>query len=156
MTQLSVIHKTFITTHLSIRVEAYCVILFGSAATSKLRVDSDVDIAFMSDKAYSTYELFMVAQEMAEILGREVDLIDFQKASTVFQAQIVGNGRILLDNQPITRQYAFMRALKEYVFLNDERGEILKNLGFAGGIDYDRRHDHQQNGEHQTLHTENS
>ncbi|HEY0827595.1 MAG TPA: nucleotidyltransferase domain-containing protein [Bacilli bacterium] len=143
MGQLSVEHKKFIIEHLSGRVEAYCIILFGSAASLRLRVDSDVDIAFMSEKTFSTYELFMVAQEMAGVLGREVDLIDFQKANTVFQAQIIGNGAILLDNKPMSRQYAFMRALKEYAFLNDERSEILKNLGFTGGTDVDHRHNHQ-------------
>ncbi|MDT3426176.1 hypothetical protein J2Z22_001696 [Paenibacillus forsythiae] len=38
------------------------------------------------------YDRFMLAGELADKLGREVDLIDFAEASPVFRAQIIGNG----------------------------------------------------------------
>lgn len=154
MKKLSSEEKLYITKILSKDLQAYTVILFGSAAKETMREDSDVDIAFLSDEIFSTYELFMKAQELAEKLGREVDLVDFLKASTVFKAQIVGSGKLILDLEPIIRQYAFMRALKSYAILNDERKDILKKLGYEGGYTYDRR-DRQQNGEHSTLHSEN-
>ena len=59
------------------------IIIFGSAAKYMLREDSDIDIAFFSDKTHSEYEMFIVGQELATILGRDVDLIDIKKASTV-------------------------------------------------------------------------
>ncbi|MTI69882.1 MAG: nucleotidyltransferase domain-containing protein, partial [Firmicutes bacterium] len=59
--------------------------LFGSAANGTLREDSDVDIAFLSSKNIEDYDIFMLGQELAEKLERDVDLIDLKKAYTVFK-----------------------------------------------------------------------
>lgn len=61
------------------------IILFGSAANGTLREDSDVDIAFLSSKNIEDYDIFMLGQELAEKLERDVDLIDLKKAYTVFK-----------------------------------------------------------------------
>ena len=37
------------------------------------------------------YDIFMTAQELAEGLDWEIDLIDFNQANTVFKTQIVGH-----------------------------------------------------------------
>ena len=71
------------------------VYVFGSFARGELREDSDIDLAFLSDGEFTSYEIFMLAQEIAEIYNREVDLIDLKKASTVFKAQIVGTGDVI-------------------------------------------------------------
>lgn len=75
----------------------------------------------------------MTTQRLADMLHREVDLIDFQKASSVFKAQIVSDSILLCDDEPTERQYAFMRALKEYAMLNEERHEILEHRGYKEG-----------------------
>ncbi|SMF59608.1 hypothetical protein SAMN02744124_03929 [Paenibacillus barengoltzii J12] len=93
-----------------------------------MRQDSDVDIAFISEElSPSAYELFMAASELANLVGREVDLIYFPLANPVFKAQIIGTGEVLQDVEPYVRQTAFMQALKEYALLNDERKEIMEN-----------------------------
>lgn len=114
-------------------LDAYAVLLFGSAASGTLHDDSDVDLTFLSDRRHAPYDIFLVAQRIADALGREVDLVDFSQASTVFQAQIVGSAVILIDDRPLDRQYAFMRALKAYAMLNEERRPILEKLGYIGG-----------------------
>ncbi len=125
------------------RLNAHTVILFGSAASGSMRPDSDVDFAFLSDRSYSAYDIFLVAQQVAELVGREVDLVDFREASTVFQAQIVGAGSILVDRRPLDRQYAYMRALKSYAMLNEERKPILEKLGYIEGTEtHDRQRHH--------------
>jgi len=134
MTYLTEVHKNIIIDSLSKVFDVYSIILFGSAAKKTMRADSDVDLAFMAEKTPSPYDIFMMAQQLAGDLGREVDLIDFNQASTVFKAQILGSGILLLDKTPIKRQHAFMRALKEYAMLNDERKEILNKLGYGGGV----------------------
>lgn len=75
-------------------VSPYVIYLFGSAATGHVRPDSDIDIAFLSDKR-SLDQRFMLAQQSAERLQRNVDLIDLKQASTVFQAQIVSSGKVI-------------------------------------------------------------
>lgn len=151
MAHLSDENQQVIAKYLSDHVKAYTVILFGSAANGTMRSDSDVDIAFMSDVIFLPYDLFMKAQELADILGREVDLIDFQQSSSVFKAQIISGGKLLLDEEPVKRQYAFMRALKEYALLNEERQEILDKFGFGGGIMGEQGHRNEQDGEHPSM-----
>ena len=51
------------------------IVLFGSFAKRTMRKDSDSDIAFFSDEVYSDYELFLLAQKLADRLGWEVDLV---------------------------------------------------------------------------------
>jgi len=126
------------------RMDAYAVILFGSAAAGSMRADSDVDLAFLTDRAPTAYDVFLAAQRIAEALNRDVDLVDFKQASTVFQAQIIGTGLLLVDRRPVERQYAFMRALKSYAMLNEERKPVLEKLGYTGGTrPDDRQHRHQ-------------
>ncbi|MEX2414783.1 MAG: nucleotidyltransferase domain-containing protein [Paenibacillaceae bacterium] len=156
MTGLSNDHIQFIIEYLSEHLDVHTVILFGSAVHEVMRNDSDVDLAFLADEEFSTYQIFMKAQGLADHLGREVDLVDFRQASAVFKAQIVGNGKLLLDNQPIIRQYAFMRALKEYALLNEERKVVLEKNGYEGEITFDWRCNYKQDGDHQTLHKENT
>jgi predicted nucleotidyltransferase len=123
--QLNARDSEYIVKMLNDRFQAYAIILFGSAARGELRADSDIDLAFLAPQSPSPYELFMVSNLLADRLKREVDLIDFSAASTVFQAQIMRHYELLCDHKPIDRQYAFMRALKSYVYLNDERAEII-------------------------------
>jgi predicted nucleotidyltransferase len=151
MEHLSEKDQQTIINYLVDHVHAFAVILFGSTAKGTMRPDSDVDIAFMSEVSLLPYELFMKAQELADMLGREVDLIDFKQASSVFKAQIIGGGQLLLDQEPIKRQYSFMRALKEYAQLNEERQVILDNLGYGGGSTGDQGRRNQQNGEYTSM-----
>lgn len=110
------------------KLEAHTVLLFGSAAKGTMRSDSDIDVAYISGTKHSAYERFIVAQELADLLKREVDLIDFLSASPVFKVQIITNGILLADNQQTHRQHEFIRALKEYAMLNEERKAIVSNL----------------------------
>src|SRR5690554_988804 len=101
MIGLSQEQRDTIISFLSGQIHAHTIILFGSAAKQQLRENSDIDIAFLSQTSYSPYEIFMKAQELADLLGRDVDLIDFRQASTVFKAQIVSHGKLLLDKQTL-------------------------------------------------------
>jgi uncharacterized protein len=121
-----------IKTYLLKKVEPYVIILFGSAAQERLRQDSDLDLAFLSDRRFSAYELFMVAQELADLMKRDVDLIDLNKASTVLKAQIVGTGKVLLNRDDYRRMVFQMDTLKEYASLNEERQLILENFKKRG------------------------
>lgn len=120
--------------HLADTLAPYLVILFGSIAKGNMHDQSDVDIAFLSDQPASEYDIFMIGQELADKLGREVDLVDLHRASTVFQAQIVGTGKVVLDLDPSRRKVFFMRALKEYALLNEERKPIFDRLRERGSL----------------------
>ena len=50
--------------------------IFGSAARGEMRPDSDVDllVEFMPDAAMTLFKRFDVEQELANLIGRKVDL----------------------------------------------------------------------------------
>lgn len=123
--------KEIIVDCLTEHLDLSTIILFGSAAKGKLRHDSDVDLAVITKQSYGPYELFIIAQKLAEKLNREVDLIRFDTASPVLQTQILAHKEILLDLDSTARQYMFMRALKEYAMLNEERKAILQKFGYT-------------------------
>jgi len=108
--------------------------LFGSAARNELRKDSDIDIAILTDNDIDPYECFMKAQELADVFKRDVDLINLNTSSTVFKAQVVGNGKKVYCSDETKRMYFEMRALKSYAILNEEREVILKKIKERGSV----------------------
>lgn len=116
------------------RIAPSVIYLFGSQATNRAHRNSDYDIAYLSDKNLSHYERFMLAQELAAILNRDVDLIDLKQASTVFQTQIVEKGKALYGNNSTDKALFEMRTLKKYAILNEERRVILENISERGQI----------------------
>jgi predicted nucleotidyltransferase len=115
-------------------LQPYLVMLFGSAVNGRMRPDSDIDIAFLSDRQISSYQQFLIAQELAGLLGCEVHLVDLRKASTVFQAQVVGKGKVILDKKPTRRQEFFILVLKQYARLNEERAPVLMRIRERGSV----------------------
>ncbi|EHJ01645.1 DNA polymerase beta domain protein region [Clostridium sp. DL-VIII] len=108
--------------------------LFGSAAQNRLRDDSDIDIAFLTDNDVNDYECFIKAQELADVFNRDVDLINLNASSTVFKAQVVGTGKIIYCSDETKRMYFEMRAFKSYAMLNEEREVILKKIKERGTV----------------------
>jgi len=90
--QIDIIKK-FLIKNLDVDVDA--IYLFGSSVKNTMRKDSDIDVAFLSNKSVDSFDLFLLSQKLADLLGREVDLIDIKKVSTVFQAQIISTGLVI-------------------------------------------------------------
>jgi len=115
-------------------LEPYAILLFGSICYGSFRKDSDVDIAFLSEKEVSEYDLFIRSQYLAEKIGREIDLVDLKKASTVLKAQIIGRGMaIYIGNETKFAEFQ-IRALKEYGNLNDERAQVFDSIARRGRV----------------------
>ena len=111
------------------------IILFGSQAKNKAHKESDLDLAFYKpEPTISAYDTFMIAQELADKIKIEVDLIDLAQASTVFKAQIFATGKILYSSDPNLLIAYRMTALSMYARLNEERKEILTQIEESGSI----------------------
>ncbi len=67
-------------------------------------------------------------------LNRDVDLIDLEHSSTVFQAQVVHTGEILYCRDENERAEFEMKVLKMYSKLNEERSPILNNVEKSGTV----------------------
>nr|WP_204464421.1 nucleotidyltransferase domain-containing protein [Shouchella xiaoxiensis] len=127
----------FIESFLSEKLNPSFIVLFGSMANETSRPDSDIDLAFYPNEkhaATSAYELFLIAQELADHLKREVDLINIRTASTVFQAQIYGTGILLHAQNKAFYQQQRMTALSMYARLNEERKPVLDKIKESGSI----------------------
>lgn len=116
------------------QINPFLIVLFGSAARGCLRADSDIDIAFLSDVSCDSPRLFEISQELAGLLGREIHLIDLNLVSTVLQAQVVGKGKVIWDQDPLRRQEFFILVLKKYAHLNEERAPILNRIKERGSV----------------------
>ncbi|MFZ4768089.1 MAG: type VII toxin-antitoxin system MntA family adenylyltransferase antitoxin, partial [Roseimicrobium sp.] len=103
--------------------------LFGSCATEQHRVESDLDLAFLPQSGpCDPMEVFEAAQRIAELVSREVDLVDLSVASTVLRKEVVTGGTLLLDTDSLARQEFEMYALSDYARLNEERAPVLRAL----------------------------
>ncbi len=100
--------------------------LFGSLAQGEADRDSDLDLAIGADRPLNTHEKIQLIAELAEALGRPVDLVDIYLAGEPLLGQIVTRGKKILGadtdfafvlNKHLLNQADFMpyrsRILKE-------------------------------------------
>ncbi|MGP7818234.1 type VII toxin-antitoxin system MntA family adenylyltransferase antitoxin [Niallia sp. 01092] len=124
-----------ITEFLTRKINPSFIIVFGSFAKNTTHNGSDIDIGFYTkSKVVTKYEIFMIAQELAALLKREVDLVNIAEASTVFQAQIYTTGKVIFSSDEMLRMTEQMKALSMYAKLNEERKDILNKVDESGTI----------------------
>lgn len=107
--------------------------LFGSIATGTSHADSDVDLAVLGSVTYDSTRLFELAAELAEMLHRDVDLLDLSEASTVMRAQIISSGQ-RIEGEGTALDDFESRTLSQYARLNEERAGILEDIARRGSI----------------------
>ncbi|MDW0114675.1 nucleotidyltransferase domain-containing protein [Sporosarcina saromensis] len=110
------------------------IILFGSFAKDTVREESDIDLAYFSSKQLSSYDRFLLSNELALIGGREVDLVDIRNIDTVFTMQIFAHGIPIYieDENEYIRQR--MRAYSMYATLNEQRAAIINDIQARGSV----------------------
>jgi len=65
---------------------------FGSRVAGHATVDSDLDLSVLVEGYADVVPLWELANDVANIAGCDVDLIDLRAASTVMQYQIITTG----------------------------------------------------------------
>lgn len=119
--------KNIIIDFLKQKVNPELIYIFGSYANNNERQNSDIDIALLSDNKIDRYQLFLLAEKLADKLKKEVDLIDIKQASTVFKTQII-QGKLIYNDNNYKKMNFELKTLKEYARLNEEREEILERV----------------------------
>jgi predicted nucleotidyltransferase len=99
--------------------------IFGSMVKNRVRNDSDIDIAILTEKQIDEYKLYMISQKLADELKREVDIVDLKNASTVFKAEILRTGKLIYNSDNPEKMHFQLGILQDYVFLNERRQEII-------------------------------
>ncbi|MNJ72565.1 hypothetical protein D3C77_692310 [compost metagenome] len=93
-----------------------------------------MDFAYFSNKLLSSYERFILANELASICGKEVDLVNIREMDTVFAMQIFETGVPLYirDENEFTRQK--IKAYRMYVELNEQRVVVIDGIKNRGSV----------------------
>lgn len=110
------------------------IILFGSYAKGTMHEESDIDLAYFSKQPFSSYERFILANELATVAHREVELVDLMQIDTVFTMQIFEHGIpiYIKDQNEFTRQK--MRAYSMYATLSEQRAPIIEAIKERGSV----------------------
>ena len=114
--------------------EVMTVYLFGSTAAGVSGRSSDLDLAVLAPEPIAPARVGRARERVAELAGRDVDLIDLARCSTVMQAQVVSTGRVLREVDPAAREAFETRVYSAYARLNEERREILARIQREGRI----------------------
>lgn len=78
-------------------------VLFGSAATGLDRPDSDVDVGVLTAPTAATgfdSPVFQAVADLAQALGRKVDVVDLSRADPVFAFSVAQDGQLLYESTP--------------------------------------------------------
>ena len=114
--------------------EVIAVYRFGSTARGNAVRSSDVDIAVLPRSPLAPTLRFDAQEQLAALLGRDVDLVDLRAASPVFAVQVVGHGHVIYEGDPVDRGAFEDRALGAYARLNEERRGILERVAAEGTV----------------------
>lgn len=74
-------------------------ILFGSLAQGRGEAASDLDIAVAADRTLDLAARIALSGELAEAVGRPIDLVDLHEAGPVLCAEIFRNGHRLRGSE---------------------------------------------------------
>ena len=99
--------------------------VFGSYGTPSQHPSSDLDLAFLPTLPVDPIQIFQIANHLSGSLGLEVDLIDLNRASTVFRKEVIRTGAPIQMGDLSLRHRFEMYALSDYARLNEERREII-------------------------------
>lgn len=112
----------------------WAVYQFGSAGTPFERADSDLDLAFLAGGTMETVDTWDLGERIATRVGRDVDLVDLRRASTVMAAGIITSGfrlQCFNDNESAAFE---AHTLADYARLNEARHELLADIQQRGRI----------------------
>jgi predicted nucleotidyltransferase len=92
--------------------EIMTAILFGSAASGRLRADSDVDIAIAGTAPLGIARTAELCRKLERALGRTVDLVDLHRVSGIILVEVFEKGVVVLKRS------------------NDEYARLLRKLWY--------------------------
>ena len=114
--------------------ELVAVYRFGSSVTGERTPGIDVDLAVLATTPLDPLRRFDLQERLASALGQSVDLVDLRVASPVMAIQIIGNGRVLLDEDAAARGRFEDLIYGVYARLNEERRGILQRVAAEGTV----------------------
>ena len=114
--------------------DVIAVYVFGSAVSGRTHPGSDIDLAVLADSPLDPERLWKLAQDIAGLAVREVDLVDLRRASTVMRMQIISGGRRLFCRDPAACDGFEDFVFSDFARLNEERAGILEDVERRGNV----------------------
>lgn len=112
--------------------DAQAIYLFGTYGTPDEKRESDLDIAVLlpPDRARAIGNLASNACRYAleDVLKRTVDLINIRMVNTVFQHEVIQEGRLIYQENEYAVSLFEMQVISSYQKLNEERAGILEEI----------------------------
>lgn len=114
--------------------ELQALYVFGSFARGDSRPESDLDLAILVPRPLDPLRRWLLQENIAAAVGRNVDLVDLRNASAVLRKEVLVDGRLLHDPAPSERAFFEAHALSDYVRLQEERAGILQDIAERGSV----------------------
>jgi predicted nucleotidyltransferase len=102
--------------------------LFGSEAIGAASPFSDIDLAGLFRSRPSALDLLEARDALGALLGRDVDLVDLERASPIVAMQVLRHGRLLVDANPRRRHQAVSGTASRYEDLRIVRREAERAM----------------------------
>lgn len=112
---------------------ALSIYAFGSRVQGTANVQSDLDLAVLVAGYADPLQLFEMANQLADKLGCEVDLLDLRAAFTVMQYQVITTGRRLWAKDMQADLFDVF-VLNEKLAFDELRADQLKEIRETGRI----------------------
>ena len=106
---------------------------FGSRANGTANSDSDLDLAVLVAGYAEPLQLWDISNDLAEIAGCDVDLLDMRAASTVMQYQILQTSRCLWANKLEADLFECF-VLSEKLYFDQARAGLLDDIQKRGTV----------------------
>ena len=110
------------------------VYLYGSFLSDSFSDESDLDIAVKAERRLDNQERWRIQEDLAGICGRDVDLLDLDRASLVMQFEVVSAGERIYcaDEKPIAHYETLLYS--RYLDFNRIRKPIVEEIIKRGSV----------------------
>jgi predicted nucleotidyltransferase len=106
--------KSVITAFFAARRTNHLAILFGSGARGILSPISDIDLGVLEVPELTTEESISIADGLAKLTGREIDVVNLSTAHGAILSEILGSGAVLKNTDPVAYEQLINRVLWEH------------------------------------------
>lgn len=103
-------------------------LLFGSAVTGRMTLESDIDIGAYFKKPVGFDEYIAIKDVLSTTCSRDIDLVVVNSCDTIIGMQILANGRLFINNNPGFFILYKAGKIGEYIDFKIDRKIIEDNL----------------------------
>jgi len=112
------------------------VYLFGSIVSDRLKENSDIDIAILTHSGdLSVLDQMSMSQELSDVAGKDIDLIELSGVSVILQNQVLRKGELIICRDRRALNQFIVRSNQEYIDLKRVRKPIEERLRWVSIYD---------------------